>query len=460
MGDQIQGAFPGNESTALTEEIGKAASRLESIAGEMAKAKDEDTARYQTLREEMAEQSKVLTGLKADHDAKVREAEVKSALESVAEWQKILADVREPSKALAIAKGAGLPQTEKGAFLYGVFAANHRDAALQAEGKAILAGFGAGHQSAWGKSTLGTTDATGGWVIPNAVVAEFITPAAAGNIYLDIMTPVPGVTAAAVDIPFRSAVTARATVIAFGQTKENLDLAYNGYTATMYTLARIYDIGNQFLRQSRGAAEADVLATLAQGFALGQAYYIREGSGSSEPFGYTSALTNGPAAFRSTFSPAATTLAGSMAAAIATAGGALAARGVTPTAAVLSASSFWSMLAQGTDTAGFFFAPAGGPQAINGVRPGTLVTPFGIPVYPDAAADMQNTAAVVDNLVVADWKAFKVFLGQDYRVDSSDVAGTRWDTNLTGFRGEMEMGFDARPSVYAGRAQMITDIVP
>ena len=39
-------------------------------------------------------------------------------------------------------------------------------------------------------------------------------------------------------------------------------------------------------------------------------------------------------------------------------------------------------------------------------------------------------------------------------------AGTRWDTNLTGFRGEEEMGFDARPAVYAGYFQAITDIVP
>jgi hypothetical protein len=53
---------------------------------------------------------------------------------------------------------------------------------------------------------------------------------------------------------------------------------------------------------------------------------------------------------------------------------------------------------------------------------------------------------VIDNLVVADWKKFKLYFGESYRVDSSDTAGTRWDTNLTGFRGEEEMGFDARPT--------------
>jgi hypothetical protein len=83
-----------------------------------------------------------------------------------------------------------------------------------------------------------------------------------------------------------------------------------------------------------------------------------------------------------------------------------------------------------------------------------------MPVYPDPAADAQGTATVTDNLVVADWKAFKVFFGENYRVDSSDQAGNRWDTNVTGFRGEEEMGFDARPAVYAGYAQIVTDIEP
>ena len=81
-------------------------------------------------------------------------------------------------------------------------------------------------------------------------------------------------------------------------------------------------------------------------------------------------------------------------------------------------------------------------------------------MFADPGADQVGTATVVDNLVVADWTKFKVFFGQNYRVDSSDEAGTRWDTNLTGFRGEEEMGFDARPTVYAGNAQMITDIIP
>ena len=60
--------------------------------------------------------------------------------------------------------------------------------------------------------------------------------------------------------------------------------------------------------------------------------------------------------------------------------------------------------------------------------PGTLVSPWGIPVYVDP-----HMAA--DDLYVADWKAFKVYVGDDFRVDTSEEAGERWDKNLVGFRG-------------------------
>jgi HK97 family phage major capsid protein len=464
-----------NPSVTLATQIGTMAHRLEEIASDMGKAKDEDGARYQALREEQARVAADLTTLKAKHDAEVRESEVKAAIDSAAEAKAMVASIREPSKARIIGSGIGRASAyERGSFLNGVLDAGSSDTERQAQGKALLSAlsdrFGpqterglkaATRQENWGKVTLGLTDATGGWIIPNAIVDEFIVPAATSNIYRNLCTVVPGVTAATIDIPFRIAARTAAVVVAWGDTKENVNLVYNGYTATMYTLARIYDISNQFLRHSQGAAEQDVLSELAAAFAAGESDYIREGTGTSEPFGYTSALTNGPAAFRSTFTASTTTLAGSVAKAIATAAGDLAGRGVTTggqgLSAVLSASSYWDMLSQGTDTAGFFFNPASGPEAINAPA-GTLISPFGIPVYPDARANQLGTAAVTDNLVVGNWKKFKLYFGETYRVDTSDQGSTRWDLNLTGFRGEEEMGFDARPAVYAGYFQMITDI--
>lgn len=35
----------------------------------------------------------------------------------------------------------------------------------------------------------------------------------------------------------------------------------------------------------------------------------------------------------------------------------------------------------------------------------------------------------------------------------------RWDKNLTGFRGEEEIAFDARPAVYTGNFQRITNVM-
>lgn len=499
MTDQITTAVMGGDEPpqrVTADVIGKAAAKLEEISADMKIARTEDTARFDALREEQEKQAAILSGLQAKAKEEARDEALDDAIKASQEFRQFADNFRTPSMARQINGDAkarhmdGIAADAKGAFLFGVFQANSRDTERQAEGKAILKGLREGHgntgaavtdigkavleslnsgrpidqkaylyEDSWGKATLGTTDATGGWIIPNAIVDQFIVPAAVTNIYRTIMTVVPGVTATAIDIPFRSGVRSRAVIAPWGDTKENQNLAYNGYTATMYTLARIYDISNQFLRASRGAAEADVLSELAAAFAAGESFYIREGTGTSEPFGYTSALTNGPSTFRSTLSsPSDSTLAGSIASGISIAAGALAGRGVVPSAAVLAATTYWQMLRQGSDSAGFWFATQERNPA--SVRPGTLVSPFGIPVYADAASDQTGTAAVTDNLVVADWKKFKVYFGESYRVDSSDEAGTRWDTNLTGFRGEEEMGFDARPAVYAGYAQMITDVLP
>lgn len=450
----------------LKKQLGEFGARVKAIGDELRELSEkndsETKARIAELVTEQTRISEAVGPLLAEQEKQ----EQKAAIEETQRRLEALAGgIRNASKAGLIGGGFNVgdpsPEYKAGAFIGAIAALRNPEAEPEqrAAAKAVLSAISR-HEEAWGKATLGTTDATGGWIIPNALVDDIIKPSVAKNPYREMLTVREGVTAFAVDIPFRGSAPARAVIAPFGSTKENVDLAYNGYSATMYTLARIHDLGNQFVRQSAGAAERDVVEELANAFALGEAFYIREGTGSAQPFGYTSALTNGPAAFRSTFTPSASTLAGSIAAAIATAAGDLAARGVTPTAALLSASKFWLMLSQGLDGTGFFLAPAAGPLAINGVSQGTLVSPFGIPVYKDAQADVEGTAAVIDNLVVGDWKAMKVYFGESYRMDSSSVAGDRWDKNVTGFRGEEEMGFDARPAVYAGKLQLITDVVP
>ena len=444
----------------LDDKLDKHASRVKEIGDEIrSMVETESTESKARLDELKAEQTKMLEDVRPLLADKQKAEQAAAIASNQRDLESLMSQARTASKAVGAGHVDRDPDYKAGSFLTAIADLRTGDPALYTTAKATLDELSQ-HQDSWGKATLGTSDATGGWIIPNAIVDQFIKPATAKNVYRQICTVRDGVTAFAVDVPFRSATPARAVIAAFGATKENVDVAYNGYTATMYTLARIHDIANQFLRQSSGAAEADVVEELANAFALGEAFYIREGTGSSQPYGFATALTNSPAAFTTSFTASATTLAGSIASAIALAAGALAGRSVMPTAAVMAAAQYWLMISQGTDSAGFFFNPAGGPNAINGVGAGVLMSPFGIPVYGDASFDQFATAAILDDLYVADWKSLKLYFGESYRVESSSVAGTRWDANITGFRGEEEMGLDARPAVYSGHFQKIADITP
>lgn len=456
------GGGDGTDIAGMTEQMSALTAKLKATIGTMEEAKETDGARWQAADDERQRIAKDLTDLSERIEARERaEATVKAA----ADVEAFLRTVRTPSAKAAIGGGGG-GGAVPGDFLMGVWLAGSTDADVQRQGKALLEAGAHLRQVSAGvpaaafvkagdtfeKATLGTTDATGGYVIPNNLVEELIKPAMYQNLVRDLVTTVPGVTGQGVDQPWRSGAPSRALVSPFGDTKENRDLAYNGYTATMYTLAAIYDLSKQFLRQSRGAAERDVMTELSHAFALGWSHYVLSGSGSSEPYGLLTALTNSPATFTSSFTPSATTLAGSVSTAIATCSGALAARERQPEAALINSADYWTMLSQGTDNAGFFFNPSAGPTAIPGLRPGVLVSPFGIPVIPD-------NRMTADRLVVGEFQALKVYEGEAFRVDSSDVANTRWDKNLVGFRGELDMGLDARPAVYAGAFQQVTNLI-
>lgn len=375
----------------------------------------------------------------------------------------LLSGIRTPSKARLIGSGSSGPTfqvtPEPGEFLLGIVNARSSDYREQEAGQKALADLGVRYadedevRAGGSKATLGTTDATGGWIMPNALVDTITKAATYDNVYRSLVTVRTGVSAATVDVPFRSSRPARAVIAAWGDAKENVNLAYNGYTATMYTLARIHDASRQMVRKSAGAAEADVLGELATALALGEAYYIREGSGSSQPYGLYTALTNSPATFTSSHTPSATTLAGSVLKAITTCLGALASRGVTRNlSAVISGTAWGTMIGQGTDTAGFFLNGTNG-VSIPDIAPGVIVTPWGTPVYVD-------DQATDDRIVVGQFSALKLYVGDQYRVDTSEVAGSRWDNNLVGFRAEEEIAMDARPAVYAGYFQQVTDLLP
>jgi HK97 family phage major capsid protein len=430
----------------IEDQIGTLAKHLEEIIPEIEKAREEDTARWEALKAERKDTADKLQVLMEDK----RKAEGKADDEAIREETKaLLASLRTPSKAALIGTMRGSRESEAapGAFLSAIAELGSASGSHEAKAAAkatleAMTQFAAVPE--YSKSTLGTTDATGGWIVTNAIVDTLIKPARYAANVTRLVTTISGMgSQSAIDIPLRLAAPSRAIVATWGSLKENVDLVYNGYTATMYTLARVYDITKQMLRKSAGAAEADVMGELAHGFALGEAYCILQGSGSSEPYGLQTALAT-IGTMTSAFTAGATN-AGSMLKAVATAAGALAGRNRTPEAALVSAVNYWALLSQGTDNAGFWIDPSGGNATARA---------WGIPIYPE------NQLLGSDDLIVGEFSALKVYHGDGYRVDSTDIAGTRWDYNLVGFRGEMEMGLDARPAVYAGAFEFVADIVP
>jgi HK97 family phage major capsid protein len=498
--ERIQDNIAGGEPMPVAEadKVGTAAASLDRLTAELKAAREAgESDRVEQLGKARTEQAEILQSAKEertkveDEQAKARDAEIDGLLE----WAKGPGK-HAPSKAWMIGSGrADSAPTgyTPGAFAYNLLARKDNQSSIEARmaaeqslrdlgvtfrevpaiskgtldgGSGVVAGGGfeipravietaAAHvfaktASLEAKATLGLTGATGGVLIPGATVADLVKP---GRYRSAVASLVDSVTVDAYQtlIPVRVSAPTRAAIVAWGETKTNTNLTYGSYTATMYTLAIIYDLAKQFLRFSRGAAEADVMQELATAFELGRGYYILQGAGTTEPYGIQTAIGTAFGAFTTSFTASATTLAGSIAKAIATAAGDLAVRHRTPEAALLGPAAYWNMVSQGTDDAGFFFAQANGPTAI---RPGTLVSPFGIPVY------AESQLAGSDDLLVGEFSALDVFFGDSYRVDTSDEAGDRWDKNLVGFRGEQEMGLDARPAVFAGAFQFVADVVP
>ena len=403
---------------------------------------------FASIRDEINE-------LQRAENERQNEAEQKAILAQLEALNETVGKLRTPSKADAV-MGSGKSGTEDENFFAALAQARSRDAEVQAVGKARLEDMGSyftGVPEA-SKATVGDTDAAGGYLVPNNVVADINLQAQPGRTVVDLFTVVNGVRGGAVDIPWEQSADSRAVIAAPGATKENSNFIVNNYTATLYTLARIFDVGNQLLRRSEGAAERLVRSKLARAFALGEDYYAIQGSGSSEPYGLLTALgTSGT--YVTSHTPSASTIVGNWASAIAKAAGAIAERGGDPDGVVMNSGDYWTALSYGDPAGpGFFVSPMGGAFGFNAAQTGTV----GAGPWGTRLAHTPNMPS--DSLVVGEYRAAMFFRGEGYRVDVSSEAGDRWDKNLTGFRGEEEIAFDARPAVYTGRFQRITDVKP
>jgi HK97 family phage major capsid protein len=360
---------------------------------------------------------------------------------------------RSPSKAYLQGGGRSVTAADAGgAWLAAIANARSSDATQQASGKAALEFMESRYVDADAmKATLGTSGAVGGFIMPNAMVDRLITISTAANIYRQIIPVVSGVNAPAINIPVEASAATRAVVAAWGTLKANEDIGFASYTATFYTLAKIHDVANQLLRYSAGAAEQEVTDRLGKSIGLGEAYYILQGAGTTEPVGLLTAL-NTSGNFDTTKSAATTTIATSIAGTIISGIKALAKRAVAPTAIVLDPTSYWTAMTEATTSFAVLGSLAGqavAPLSVSGVD-GSLRL-FGLPLLSDANMPV-NTG------IVGDYSAARLYVGSGYRVDTSSEAGTRWDQNLTGFRGEEEIAFCGTPYVVAGKFQRLTNL--
>lgn len=436
----------------LTEEIGKLTATAKTLGEQMKEAATTDESRYNELKAQLDKATEDYKGLVEEQRKAERDAEADARLKQL---EADLSAIRSPSKANVIGPGTA-PSAGAGAehfFATLATATNPRltgyDFDAMKDAKAALDAMGSNWEGVnpAAKATVGDTDAAGGYLVPNPVVADINLQATAPRSVVDLFDQVNGVRGSAVDIPWEQETISRAVIAAAGATKENSNFIANNYTATLYTLARIFDVGNQLLRHSQGAAERLVRSKLARAFALGEDYYALQGTGSSQPYGLLTALgTSGTWVTSHTASNS--TVAGSAIAAVLKAAGDIADRGGVPDGVVLNSGDFYTAWAQGTDEAGFFADPFRNINAIGADSPG-----------PGGLRWRHSPNMPADSLVVGEYGSTQFFRGDGYRVDTSSEAGDRWDKNLTGFRGEEEIAFDARPAVYTGKFQRITDAV-
>lgn len=444
----------------IKEKANEAFANLEGLVKDLkeAKASGDGADRINALAETVEKAANDVADLKAQQ-AKA-EAE-KAAEDRVAAIEQRLTDLakdaRSPSKAAAILneKSDEVPVADQFFLALALAQSPRTDSRTRQLAEKALMDMG----SVWSdvpaesKATLGETSANGGYLAPRAVVAEMTSVASANNPYRNLLTVVSGIIGPTVEVPHLGLAPTRAAVVARGVSKTNVDLSLANYTATFYTLAQIHDASVQWLRQTKGRGEQLIRQRLGEAMALGESYYILQGSGTDEPKGLlTSIGTSGT--FVTSHTAAQTTIAGNIASGLAKAAGDLANRSRVPDGAVMNAGDFWIVLASGDDNAGFYINPAGGAAEVNatgGFSNGqAAIRIWGIPLFADP-----NMPA--DSLVVGQWKGAELYLGDGYRVDSSSEAGDRWDKNLVGFRAEEEIAFNADPYVSSGLFQRLID---
>jgi HK97 family phage major capsid protein len=288
------------------------------------------------------------------------------------------------------------------------------------------------------KGILGTSAATGQAIAPNNFVAQIAENNIQDNPYRQLMNVQQVPAGFAVDIPYElTGVAAALLQGAYGSNKDVRDHSFGEATATLYTIATIVDVGNQLLRASNGAAEANVRRRLGKYFALAEGNFIINGTGTNQPLGILQAIL----AFGDIAAHKYTLNSESKAAAIAGGLAKLEARGERATAVVMNPTDYWELA---TETLGTSGAGGWAFDAATGPTSSPTQSLWGVPVHRDL--NLPSGTALAGN-----WADCDIYLGSEFRIDVSSEAGSRFDQNVTGFRAEEEFGFNAEPYVRTGK---------
>lgn len=396
---------------------------IKSLASELRDKQNLGLDRIQAIQGEITARDAQLEELYAEKRAK----DVDTQLASLEERFKAFNSTGDPSaKAAAILAGAGSPSTTKAMHGYSIDDGTWLRAIVDAT---------KGHTSAheFIKAVLGTSDATGQALVPNNFVAELQRLSTQENIYRGLMTVVPNVAGAGVDIPYTlTAIQSALLQGAYGSNKDIRDFSFGQATATLYTIAQIVDLGNQLIRQSAGAAEQEARIRLGEAIGRAESNFVINGTGSSQPLGILPAIM----AFGDVAATKYTLSSETRAAALGNGLSKAETNFARPDGIVMHPTDFWEMTTETLGTSGsggWAMDPTGGALA-------PRVTVWGVPVYRD-------TNLTVGTALIGEWSRCRIYTGQGYTIDVSSEAGSRFDQNVTGFRAEEEFAFNAEPYV-------------
>lgn len=271
-------------------------------------------------------------------------------------------------------------------------------------------------------------------------------------------------------------VPTQTTVSTVGWTAENAakpstDEVLGQITVNIFTLAGIAKISNQLLEDSTPAVDAIIREDLLRGINIEMDRACLNGSGVGQSTGLLN--TSGVTVTAASASTAAAIIDDVLSAI-----GRLQAVYYGNPDAIVMAPRTWTKLQSAKDGNSRYLAlgtivgsqvlsmpglpnPSGATEDNMGIVGGPVFTMFGFPLVIDANMPITQTVGANTNrssIIVAALRESWALMRDDIRMDTSNEAGTSWETNQTWFRGEMRMGFTA--SRLPTSIQIISDESP